>query len=699
MGNVGNVKSHIIYVLRLSSASRYLESVLNIAETYPMKRIFEPPKSLAAASEKRLNILVHADTYTLQGDFHIGEKREPLGTIADLAGIPITFNYLIDIDDTNNLVHPEDIGHIEQLLLDLKSGQDVAYNFRIITPSGQIQPISGNGTLTEINRNPIADFDDITSREELQLKIFEHAELVSDSCNWTWNLDTNEFNFTSNAYRIFSLEPASDASGFKQFRQYIHPEDLQKVLGAIETMKQSRVDVDLDFRIVLPNNEIRYLTNKAEVFTTHQGIQYFIGTTRDTTRETLAENKNKEDHAFVGATMSIHDQLKGEKKLKDTKELLEAIFNSSTNGIAVLQSVYNEQGELTDFEWRIYNVVLQKLAGGEGLTNKKLQEKFSGVMESGLFSKLKAVVETSIPQQFEIHYNFDGLDNWYDIAAVKLEDCVVVTFQDISTRKQYELQLQHVNESLSQKNHELSIINEELSTFAFVASHDLREPLRKVEIFSKLLLEREVDNMSEAGKDFFKRITAAIGRMNSLINDILTYSRASGGPRELNDVDLNDILEDVISDLSERIKEKQAVIEHQQLPRMKCNAPQMGQLFQNLISNALKFQPLDQVPVIKITSAIVSGKDVNHPRASSKKKYLRIEVTDNGIGFNQEYTNKIFQMFQRLHGMAEFSGTGMGLAICKKIVENHKGFISAQSKEGKGSTFCCYFSADLIATH
>lgn len=399
---------------------------------------------------------------------------------------------------------------------------------------------------------------------------------------------------------------------------------------------------------------------------------------------------------WVGSFIDVHEQFTHEKKLKEYKDLLEAVFNSSLIGIQVLESVYNENHEIEDFEWRLYNRAIQKLSGRDDLKGKRIKSIFPGVVSSGLFDQYKQVITTGEPVQFQHHYNQDGFDNWYDMSAMKLEDSVVVTINDISENKASQIEMEKMNESLLHKNHELKMLNEELSTFAFVASHDLREPLRKIQIFSQVLLQREEQNLTESGKDFFRRMMSAVHRMNSLIDDILTYSRASSGPREMQKEDLNNILENVKSDLSEFIRERKAIIESDSLPPIKCNALQMGQLFQNLISNGIKFQPKDNIPHIKIGVKVIDGGKIKHPLASPNKKFLRIEVTDNGIGFDQEYEVKIFQMFQRLHGVAEYQGTGMGLAICKKIVENHKGFITSNSRPGEGATFCCFFPEELF---
>ena len=180
--------------------------------------------------------------------------------------------------------------------------------------------------------------------------------------------------------------------------------------------------------------------------------------------------------------------------------------------------------------------------------------------------------------------------------------------------------------------------------------------------------------------------------MNALIDDILEYSRASSSPRTTHvEVSLTDVLKNVLIDVSEYISEENAIIDYEDLPVIKGNPLQLSQLFQNLITNGIKFHREGVKPYITIRSDAVRGKDIDSTAANPKLRYIKIDVADNGIGFESKFSDKIFQMFQRLHDRSEFPGTGMGLAICKRVLENHKGFITASSKPGEGAVFSCYF--------
>lgn len=229
--------------------------------------------------------------------------------------------------------------------------------------------------------------------------------------------------------------------------------------------------------------------------------------------------------------------------------------------------------------------------------------------------------------------------------------------------------------------------NKELEQFAYVASHDLQEPLRKITSFSDLLMEQYNSNLDSDGELYLQRIHHSANRMRLLINDLLNYSRVSR-IQPIEQLDLKAIIVAVQEDLEIQIKEKNATIEAFNLPLITGNYSEFRQLFQNLISNSLKFAIQGVRPHISISAEDASVEDLKHLAAyDASKKYLSIKVTDNGIGFNQEYADKIFIIFQRLHGRDEYQGTGIGLAICKKITEKYGGTIFARSAPGKGATF------------
>ena len=268
-----------------------------------------------------------------------------------------------------------------------------------------------------------------------------------------------------------------------------------------------------------------------------------------------------------------------------------------------------------------------------------------------------------------------------------LEKIVLDRTEDLRKRN---ADLRHAEKVLVEKNQELNKINNQLSSFAHIASHDLQEPLRKIQINSDRLFDLEGHHFSEKGKEVYRRITDSSSQMKNLIQDLLSYARSNGYEGKLEEVDLNVLLKDTINAIEVKITEKNATIHVGVLPTLHVIRFQFYQLFLNLLSNALKFSQPGIDPYIVVCSELVQGKSLPNRLPEGDKAYYHLSVSDNGIGFIAEQSEKIFEMFYRLHGRAEYEGTGLGLAICKKIVENHKGLIFAESKRNEGATFHIY---------
>ncbi|MBE8728189.1 sensor histidine kinase [Flavobacterium hungaricum] len=236
---------------------------------------------------------------------------------------------------------------------------------------------------------------------------------------------------------------------------------------------------------------------------------------------------------------------------------------------------------------------------------------------------------------------------------------------------------------------ELKKKNAELDAFTHISSHDLQEPLRKIQTFTNILLAKEYNNLSPDGRIKFDRILYATNRMRDLINDLLNFSQTNSTERVFEDIDLNIIIENVKEALHENIKEKNALIKTSIHGNVTIIPFLFIQLLENLMNNALKFSQKEIQPQIEITSSIVNGKDLNNTNLPLEN-YCHIIFKDNGIGFEPEYSEKIFGVFQRLHSRDVYNGTGIGLAIVKKIVENHNGIITATAKPMEGAVFNIY---------
>ncbi|MDZ7899363.1 MAG: ATP-binding protein [Arcicella sp.] len=261
---------------------------------------------------------------------------------------------------------------------------------------------------------------------------------------------------------------------------------------------------------------------------------------------------------------------------------------------------------------------------------------------------------------------------------------IVVVAEDITESKALNLELERRLTALKKSN-------AELEQFAYVASHDLQEPLRKINTFGERLTHKYSDKLGDEGNFFAERMNNAATRMQALIQDLLTYSRVSSLQDSFEPVDLKEIFKQVLNDLELKIQEKKATITFQNLPTINAQPIQMYQLFQNLLTNALKFIKPDVAPIITVKCRLATPAEIGEiSTLITFRRYYRISVSDNGIGLENEYAERIFTLFQRLHGRSEYEGTGLGLAICRKIVEGHQGQIKAKGVLGVETEFVMY---------
>ncbi|MFC4097289.1 PAS domain-containing protein [Euzebyella saccharophila] len=250
--------------------------------------------------------------------------------------------------------------------------------------------------------------------------------------------------------------------------------------------------------------------------------------------------------------------------------------------------------------------------------------------------------------------------------------------------------LNKANIDLKNSIEQLEKANDELESFAYVSSHDLQEPLRKIQMFTSRIIDHDGNNLSSKGKTYFHKITESAKRMRNLINDLLTFSKADNEDYKLENVDLDTMLQFILEDRSEYIESLGALIQRDKLPTIVGIPFQLRQVFDNLIGNALKFSKEGQAPVIDITSEVLAGGEKELEGLKNGIPYVKIKIKDNGIGFPKGMEAKIFEVFQRTHDRTKYGGTGIGLAIVKKIVHAHNGIIKATSVEGHGSVFTLY---------
>ncbi|MBB1287263.1 response regulator [Flavisolibacter sp. BT320] len=264
----------------------------------------------------------------------------------------------------------------------------------------------------------------------------------------------------------------------------------------------------------------------------------------------------------------------------------------------------------------------------------------------------------------------------------KLKDMNAKLEREIEVRRNSEEKVKQLNYQLLENNKSLKITIEELDRFAYVASHDLQEPLRKILVFSDKLLTCQKEDISEEMQRYMDKIVKSSQRMQKLINDLLIFSRKDNALPQFEEVDLNDLVSEVLSDMEVEIERRNAVIRMEELPTLWANGSQMRQLFQNLISNGIKFQKKGIQPMVSIYCDQTRASLLDDPKTE-----CCIVIEDNGIGFDDKYAEEIFVVFKRLHSYHEFEGSGVGLSICKKIVDAHNGRISAIGKPEEGARF------------
>jgi PAS domain S-box-containing protein len=389
--------------------------------------------------------------------------------------------------------------------------------------------------------------------------------------------------------------------------------------------------------------------------------------------------KNGVVQTFADITESKLDK----DRLEQSVQRFETVVNTSKAGMFTLIPVKDEKGEVIDFRFGIVNQTVATYIGqsAEVLTGALGSVYFPAYKTNGLFEIYKDCYLHNKPSNFDFHYE-DGYDVFFQIDVTKVGDEVLVTFTDHTV-------LKRLQRELEMKIIELGRSNANLEEFANAASHDLKEPLRKIRTFADRLKHSLTSKMNETESSLFHRIELSTERMQLLLDDLLEFAHVSERPLETEMVDLNEKIQKVLTDLELPIEEKQAKIIVEELPTINGYRRQLQQLFQNLIGNALKYSKANVPPEISIRSRTVKGADVKNriPVEQADKTFYLIEVSDNGIGFEEQYAERIFEMFQRLHGKMEYSGTGVGLSIARKVVENHSGFIWATSQPGIGSAF------------
>ena len=500
---------------------------------------------------------------------------------------------------------------------------------------------------------------------------------------------------------------AKDSAGRKILA---NPADLKNLRCKTEAEAIGKTDFDLfpkeiaekfyadDMKVIQGQPVI----NREEYFLNEEGKKQWLLTSKLPLRD-----QNEQIIGLVGIGRDITEQKQATEALKQSEERMREVVRS-TRCILNYGEVEAPEGwreramkELTIFRW---NFPVDECGGGAGSVSARraagqdlptgLDASIAIPMTSMQMHKVtRDAFLTNVPfyrNEFRCT-DKHGVEHWMQefITIHKLTENRWQIFginTDITDLKKSENALRSSEAKLRQFTTQLERSNRELQDFAYVASHDLQEPLRKIVVFGERLKEQEGEKLDGESRDFLERMQKAASRMQTLINDLLTFSRVTTKARPFTQVDLAQVAREVITDLEGRIEQVKGRVEVGTLPLIDAEALQMRQLFQNLIGNALKFRRPDVPPVVKVAAEIISGPAPEEGETVARK-FCRLTVSDNGIGFDEKYLDRIFNVFQRLHSRNEYEGTGMGLAIARKIALFHGGEITAKSKPGEGATF------------
>lgn len=622
-----------------------------------------------------------------------------------------------------------------------------ALRYDLRSPEGVMEPrywrvthypiFNGDNKVTYVIQATTNVTDEIIAGKKLDetQRQLDEALAVGLIGTWLWDLKDDYVVADKNLLRLFGLKPedAVDGLPLTTFTNSIHPDDRKRISAIIQDTVAARSSFEEEYRTMTSEGEVRWVIARGRVEIDENGKpERFPGVVVDISERKIAEQNLRylsEVSAVLAASLDYSKTLQAVARLavpeladwcsidmledgvirqvaiahqdpdkvtwaKQLREQMPVSLNDKSGAAAVIRTGKPE------FIPTITNDMLAAMVDNDQLQLAQ-DLHLTSVIVVPLTVRGKTIgALTLVSSDLKRHYRIEDLHTAMETAnrasaAIANAEAYQTAQNEIEARIVLEEQLREVNEQLEvrvarrtaeleESNDNLLRSNRELQDFAYVASHDLQEPLRKIQAFGNLLEEEFGDGLGE-GRDYLERMRNAASRMSILIEDLLSFSRITTKANPLAKVDLKLICSEVLEDLEVRISETKAVVTVDDLPTVEADRLQMRQLLQNLIGNALKFAKPDTPPKIRVYSEAVMDKSTAKKNATIK--YYRIMVEDKGIGFDEKYLDRIFSVFQRLHGKEAYQGTGIGLAICRKIVERHGGTITAKSQIEKGSTF------------
>jgi PAS domain S-box-containing protein len=501
-----------------------------------------------------------------------------------------------------------------------------------------------------------------TAQLEQREQQLREAQEIAGIGSFEWDLVGDESVLSPQLLRIFEMERKSS---LPDFLQYVHPADRESVKQSIADALAGRADYECEYR---------YRRNGPEKVIWSRGKVVF---------------ENGRPVKMKGTVMDVslrHDMVKRLARSEQLHKQAQALTHLGNWS----WSLFDDKVVWSDEMYHIFGLPEQS----EDMTFDRVEQFVHPDEREALRQKLRNALTTGVAEDYIVRIiTPDGATKYVEGKTEVLTDEEGVPYKIAGTCQ--DVTEHHLlNERLKEQNRALERSNQELTAFNYIASHDLKEPVRKIKIFSNLIVDNEAEPLLPKQKETMGRIITATEHMERLIEALIVFSRTNAEQRRFEEVDLAGVVSEIELRMKDRIDESGAMITVGKLPKI-CAIPfQIQQLFENLIGNALKYSKPGEAPRIQIHAQQVRGSAIGDPGADMHRLYHKISLSDNGIGFEQQYASKIFEVFQRLHGKESYSGTGIGLAICKKIVENHNGFITASGQPGAGATFNIYLPAD-----
>ncbi len=453
---------------------------------------------------------------------------------------------------------------------------------------------------------------------------------------------------------------------------------------ANELMRTGKSFPASEFEIQLKRNgqlETCYFNSVWEPLFQNDIVDGFIAIAHEITEQVVARKRLEGSEAEL--------QKKVQERTADLEKqnnLLDNILTYSSNGISVSEMIRDKSGKIVDARTILANDAAIQFTGlpKDVYLSKTAIEIDPNLIGSPYYQMCVNTLQTGEPSLTQ--YYLEYTKRWLELTVSKMDDDHLIhIFTDVTPIKESQIQLEKYVEDLKRSN-------ANLEEFAYAASHDLKEPVRKIHFFADRLKKSLDGRLSAEESQYFERMELASTRMGSLIDDLLNYSQLSLRPKLFEEVNLDQIINLVLNDLDLEAEIKKANINVGKLFTIQGHHRQLQQAFQNLVGNALKYTKPGVTPEVNITGKKISGKDSGLPLSAKEQQsdYFVITIQDNGIGFEQKDAERIFNVFTRLHGNAEYKGTGIGLSITRKVIENHNGYIMAEGKPGEGATFKVY---------